>query len=155
MAWNLYQVLCQSVNTFWKINWEWCAQGNMHTHTARFSHYDKILSIGTKLKCHNDLWTKILKPMYILTKYVQRFLVGKTEGKRHLEDLGVDVRIIWKRIFRKYDGESWTELMWIRIGTGGGLLWMRWWTLGFRKVRVISQPARSLLVSQKNFAPLT
>jgi hypothetical protein len=25
----------------------------------------------------------------------------------------------------------WSGSTWLRIGTGGGLLWMRWWTLGF------------------------
>jgi hypothetical protein len=25
----------------------------------------------------------------------------------------------------------WSGLNWFRIGTGGGLLWMWWWTFGF------------------------
>jgi hypothetical protein len=33
-----------------------------------------------------------------------RVLVGKPEGKSHLEDPGVDRRIILNFIFRKYDG---------------------------------------------------
>jgi hypothetical protein len=28
--------------------------------------------------------------------------------------------IVW--IFRKWDGEAWTGLLWLRIGTGGWLL---------------------------------
>jgi hypothetical protein len=40
----------------------------------------------------------------------------------HLGDLGVDRNIILKLIFKKWDGEAWTGLIWLRIGTGGGRL---------------------------------
>ena len=40
----------------------------------------------------------------------------------HLGDLGVDERIILKWILKKRDEESWTGLIWLRIGTGGGRL---------------------------------
>jgi hypothetical protein len=33
-----------------------------------------------------------------------RNLVGRTEGRNHLEDPGVDGRIILKWIFKKWDG---------------------------------------------------
>ena len=39
----------------------------------------------------------------------------------HLEDPGVDGRKILRRIFRKLDGGTRTGLIWVRIGTGGGL----------------------------------
>jgi hypothetical protein len=43
-------------------------------------------------------------------------------GGDHLGDLGVDERIILKWIFKRWDGEAWTGLIWLRVGTGGGLL---------------------------------
>jgi hypothetical protein len=43
------------------------------------------------------------------------------EGE-HLEDPGVDGRIILSLIFRKRDVRAWTGLIWLWIGTGGGHL---------------------------------
>ena len=45
-----------------------------------------------------------------------RVLVGKPERKRPLG------RIILKRTFKTWDGEGWNGLIWLRVGTGGGLL---------------------------------
>jgi len=39
-----------------------------------------------------------------------RFMVGRPEGKRPLERLGIEGRTIIKLIFRKWDGETWTGL---------------------------------------------
>jgi hypothetical protein len=40
-----------------------------------------------------------------------RVLVGKPEGKSHLEDPGIDGRIILKLIFEKFDGGiDWVNL---------------------------------------------
>jgi hypothetical protein len=44
------------------------------------------------------------------------------EKEKTLEDLGLDAGIILKRICEKCDDEAWTGLLWLRIGTGGGLL---------------------------------
>jgi hypothetical protein len=59
-----------------------------------------------------------------------RVLMGKPEGKRQLwrprrrrED-----RI--KMGLREIGWGVWTGFTWFRIGTVGGLLWMRWWTFG-------------------------
>ena len=40
----------------------------------------------------------------------------------HLEDPGVDGRILLRWYFGKSDGGEQTGLIWLRIGTGGGLL---------------------------------
>jgi hypothetical protein len=51
--------------------------------------------------------------------------MGRPEEKNHSEHLGTDSRIILELIFKMRDGEAWTGLIWLRIGTGGGLLSMR------------------------------
>jgi hypothetical protein len=40
----------------------------------------------------------------------------------HLEDPGVDRRVILRWIYRKWDVRAWTRLIWLRTGTGGGHL---------------------------------
>ena len=40
----------------------------------------------------------------------------------HLGDPGVDGRIILRWIFRKWDVDAWTGLIWLRIEAGGGVL---------------------------------
>jgi len=40
----------------------------------------------------------------------------------HLEDPGVDGRIILKGILKKWNGGAGTGVVWFRIGTGGGFL---------------------------------
>ena len=56
---------------------------------------------------------------------VHRALVGKPEGKRPLGRPDVDGRIILRWILRKLEGVVGTEWSWLRIGTGGGHLWVR------------------------------
>ena len=41
----------------------------------------------------------------------------------HLEDLGVEGRIIFKWIYKKWNG-AWNGFIWLRIGIGGGLFSM-------------------------------
>ena len=44
---------------------------------------------------------------------------------------------------------AWTGLIWLRTGTGGGHLYMRQWTFGFRKLWGISWLAENRLASQE------
>jgi hypothetical protein len=53
------------------------------------------------------------------------FWWGSLREGDHWEDPDVDGRIILRWIFRKWDVGAWTGLSWLRIGTGGGHLWMR------------------------------
>ena len=46
--------------------------------------------------------------------------MGRFEGRGDFEDLGVYGRIILKWIFKKCNGRAWTELIRLKIGTGGG-----------------------------------
>jgi hypothetical protein len=49
------------------------------------------------------------------------FWWGDLRKGDHLGDPGVDGRITFKWILKKWDG-AWTGLSWLRIWTGGGLL---------------------------------
>jgi len=40
----------------------------------------------------------------------------------HLEDPGINGGIILRLFFMKWDGGTWTGLIWLRIGKRGGLL---------------------------------
>ena len=77
-----------------------------------------------------------------------KVLMGKPEGRRPLgrprlmweDNIKTDLWKVWW---------AWTVSVWLRIGTGGGLLSIRWWTFGFHKKKRISWVAEELLASQK------
>ena len=56
---------------------------------------------------------------------VHRVLVGKPRERDHWGDPDVDGRIILRWIFRKWEKVVGTAWSWLRIGTGGGHLWVR------------------------------
>jgi hypothetical protein len=43
-------------------------------------------------------------------------------GSDRLDDLGVEEKMILKRIFKKRDGDTWNEFIWLTISNAGGLL---------------------------------
>jgi hypothetical protein len=47
---------------------------------------------------------------------------GNVRERDHLEEPGVDGRIILRLMFRKWDVGAWTGLVWLMIGTGSGHL---------------------------------
>jgi len=47
------------------------------------------------------------------------FWWGNLRERDHLEDSGMDGRLIFRCIFRKWDVGVWTGLIWPRIGAGG------------------------------------
>ena len=51
-----------------------------------------------------------------------RILVGRNDGKRPLgRPRRIEAKIL-KWIFKTWDREAWTGLLWLTIGTGGGHL---------------------------------
>ena len=57
-----------------------------------------------------------------------------------------NVKLRW--LFRKWDVGVWTGSNWLRIGTGGGHLWIRQRTLDFHKMRGIYWLVENRLASQ-------
>jgi len=58
-------------------------------------------------------------------KGVYRVWRGNLRERDHLGDRGIDGKIVLSWIFWKWDVGVWTGLIWLRIGTGGGHLFMR------------------------------
>jgi hypothetical protein len=59
------------------------------------------------------------------------FWWGSPKENNHMEDQGVDGSIGSKWTLGRLAGGLCNGFTWLRIGTVGGLLCMRWWTFGF------------------------
>ena len=95
------------------------------------------------------------KDLINLAQHMDRWVLYSLS---HITDVnmlgpGVDGRIILKWIFYMLDGAR-TWLIWLSIGTGGGLLWMRWWTFGFHKMWGIFWLVEDLLASQEGLCSM-
>jgi hypothetical protein len=53
-------------------------------------------------------------------KGLYRVLVGNMRVRDHLEDPGIDGRIILRWLFRKWDMGAWTGSIWLRLGQLAG-----------------------------------
>jgi hypothetical protein len=80
-----------------------------------------------------------------------RILVGKPEGKNHLEDLGVEGKIIIKYIFKKWDG----GVYWIHLAQNSD----KWWASlkrvinsGVHKMLGVSWLDKRLLSSEEGLS---
>jgi hypothetical protein len=61
----------------------------------------------------------------------KRFWWSSPKEGDHSEDRGVDWMMGSERSLGDWLRRVWSGFSWLRIGAGDGLLWMRWWTLGF------------------------
>jgi len=61
-------------------------------------------------------------------------LGGETWGNEPLGSFRPRWKDNIKMFFKEWDGEAWTGLFCLRIGTGGGRLWMRKWTFEFNSM---------------------
>jgi len=90
-------------------------------HTEEFNDLYSSPSIVRVIKLKRMKWAGNVAQMG-KRKVNTGFWWGSLRERDHLEDPGVDGRIILRWIFRKWDVGAWTGSSWLRIGTGGGHL---------------------------------
>jgi hypothetical protein len=62
---------------------------------------------------------------------------------------------ISKWILERQDGIVWIGLIWLKIRTSGGLLWIRYWTFGFHEMLGSSWVAAQLMTPQEGLSSVS
>jgi hypothetical protein len=94
----------------------------------------KILFMGSEvlLATYRHLWANCLDNVGSITSHNPIGLHCLLRGQHILRPLGRPRRRWVDNI--TVDGVMWTGLVWLRIGTGGELLSIRYWTFGFHEM---------------------
>jgi len=82
------------------------------------------------------------------------FWWGDLMERDHWGGPAADGKIILRWIFRKWEGVVRTGWRWLRIGTGGGHLWVRWRTFGFQKCGEFLDQLQNQLASQEGLCSM-
>ena len=94
----------------------------MELHNEELNDLYSPPNVGRVIKSRRMRWASHVARMGRGEVYTG-FWCGNLWERNHVEDPGIDGRIILRWIFRYWDVGSWTRSScWLRIGTGGGLL---------------------------------
>ena len=110
-----------------RVYWKFMERGLFQ---RKFTEFDKSMDTWiTNLNFYKNILSLNTFRSYFRTLYKIYYL----RERYHWGYPDVDGRIILRWIFRKWEGVMGTGWSWLRIGTGGGHLWVRWGTFGFQK----------------------
>jgi hypothetical protein len=87
----------------------------------------KLYSRSVHARCSMSAWTAATGASAVL----QTADVGRRSSEHAVFYRGVDRRMGSKWTLGRVVGMVWSGFTWLRIRTGGGLLWTRWWTFRF------------------------
>jgi hypothetical protein len=113
--------------------------------TCTFSHAPQLpFAITDIFEDHMDY----LFPLCALQNHFHHSFSGE-ERKETTSKTNTGGWIILGWTSEKQNGVMWTGLVWLRIGTSGGLLWMCLWMFGFYKMLGSSRVAAKLAASRE------
>jgi len=95
-------------NVFEPKRWEWTRLGNEEHHDLYSSPNIRVI------KSRIMRWAKHIAQMGRMEVH-RVFRWGNLRKRDYLEDLSINGWIILKFIFKKWNGEQWSELTWLRI----------------------------------------